>query len=432
MTKLSRRSFLSSVAASAVAASAFGLSGPAFAQAGGKMTIISHRVHQLTATEGQGGDVTADWQAANNTSLEWVTLDLDAIHDRLFREASLAQTNIGLGFVLNSRAVPSALELFEPLDAFLEADPIEDFGDFSQGYVTAFKSDGKLMGVPYRHAANALHWNTELFAERGVDGPPKTIEDFLDVARKLSYTRDDGTRVYAFSFEGNNYSTLVMLARAFGGDFITEDYQLKTDSDGMLKALQLLQTMYKEELMPTNLTSMTQNDLISSMQQGQVAMMVFPFGRTVLFNDPAASKHPGAFKTALFPGNAEMTARGEVISSAEFWAMAIPRNAANKELSWSLIKTLSSKEATIREAMNGNGPVRVSAYSDSRLAEAVPYAAQEAIALKWSRVPLPAFDESAKAKDIAVEELQGAILGFQTPEEAQANLTKRLQPLLPT
>ena len=427
MRDISRRTLLGSAAAGALV-----LALPKRVLAEGKMTIIAHRVHQLTATEGKGGDVTADWRKEHDTQLEWVTLDLNAIHDRLFREAGLSQTTVGMGFVLNTRAVPSALQLFEPLDDYMAKDPIEAFDDIAQGYVTAFKSGGKLYGIPYRQAANAVHWNTEFFKERGVDGPPKVIDDFLDVARKLTFKRDDGTQVYAFAFEGNNYSTLVMLARAFGGDFITEDYELKTDSEGMLKALQLLQTMFKEKLMPPNLTTMTQNDLISAMQQGQVAIEIFPFGRTELFNDPKQSKYPGAFKTALFPGTAEMAARGEPVSAAEFWAMVIPKNASDKDLSWSLMKALSTKEATVREAMNGNGPVRVSAFQDPRIAEGVPYADQEATALKYARVPLPAFDQSAKAKDIAVEEMQGAILGFTTPEQAQENLTKRLKPLLPS
>lgn len=427
MSQISRRTLLGSAAAGALA-----LGMPKLAFADGKMTIIAHRVHQLTATEGKGGDVTAAWRKKHHTQLEWVTLDLNAIHDRLFREAELSQTTVGLGFVLNTRAVPSALKLFQPLDDFMAKEPIEDFGDIAQGYVTAFMSGGKHYGIPYRQAANALHWNSEFFKQRGVDGPPKVVDDFLDISRKLTFTRADGQKVYAFAFEGNNYSTLVMLARAFGGDFITEDFQLKTDSEGMLKALQLLQTMFKEQLLPPNLTSMTQNDLISAMQQGHVAMEVFPFGRTELFNDPKQSKFPGAFKTALFPGTAAMAARGEPVSAAEFWAMVIPKNAPDKELSWSLIRALSTKDATVREAMNGNGPVRVSAFRDPRIANGVPYAEQEAIALKYARVPLPAFDQSAKAKDIAVEEMQGAILGFTTPKQAQQNMTKRLKPLLPT
>ena len=70
--------------------------------------------------------------------------------------------------------------------------------------------------------------------------------------------------------------------------------------------------------------------------------------------------------------------------------------------------------------------MRASAYDDPRLKERVSYAAQEAEALKWSRVPMPAFAKSAQAKDIAVEEMQAAMLGMQKPEQSARNMARHL------
>jgi multiple sugar transport system substrate-binding protein len=111
--------------------------------------------------------------------------------------------------------------------------------------------------------------------------------------------------------------------------------------------------------------------------------------------------------------------------------MAIPKNAANKELSWSLMRELASKRATLMEAVNGNGPVRLSTYADPKLQQMVSYAATEATALKWSRVPMPAFSKSAQAKDICVEEMQAALIGLQSAKESATNMQKRIKPLLP-
>ena len=63
------------------------------------------------------------------------------------------------------------------------------------------------------------------------------------------------------------------------------------------------------------------------------------------------------------------------------WAMAIPRNGRNKERAWSLIRYLSTRESTIAETLNGNGPVRPSAYEDARVKALIPYAAAEKEAL---------------------------------------------------
>jgi len=253
----------------------------------------------------------------------------------------------------------------------------------------------------------------------------------LDYARKLTFTRADGTKVYAWGFEADNYPNVVMMARAFDGDFITDDYKCVADGPGMIKALTLLKTMYAEGLIPKNITAMKQNDMITAMQTGQIAMTYFPFGRTVLFNDPKSSKFPGSFKLALPIVSKAMLAKGELISTAEFWATMIPKNAKSKDLAWSLIREISTKENTVKAAINGNGPVRASAYADARLIEKVPYAALEAQALKAARVPMPAFNKSAEAKDIFVEEMQAAMLGLQEPEVSAKNMTKRIQPLLP-
>jgi multiple sugar transport system substrate-binding protein len=257
------------------------------------------------------------------------------------------------------------------------------------------------------------------------------IGDFLATARQLTHKRADGTPVYAYAFEADNYPSLVKFVRAFGGDFITEDYKIVADQPPMVNALALLRALYEEGHVPKNITAMSQNDLIGAMQAGHVAMVSMPFGRTVLFNDPKSSKYPGRFKTTFFPRNPEMEARGEIVSTAEFWSMVIPRNAPFKDLSWDLIRELSLPKNTVAEAINGNGPVRISAYEDPQLRQMVPYAAQEAESLKWSRVPMPAFPKSAQAKDICVEEMQAAMLGMQTPEASARNMTRRIKPLLP-
>ncbi len=425
MQDIARRRLL--LAASALAAAR--LATPACADdKPAKITVLAHRVHQLVSTEGPGGDATKAWRERTGIALQWVTLDLNAIRDRLMREASLSHTEIGVGFLLNTAAVPEAMALFEPLDGFMKSAPIEDPADISPGFMKAFAHQGKQYGIPFRQAVNALHWNSALFEKRGVAAPPQTIDEFLEVSRKLAFVNKDGVRVYAFAFEGDNYGAMVAMARAYGADLITEDYRVLADQPGMVEALKLLRALYQEKLMPPNITAMTQNDLIAAMQQGQVAMQMFPFGRTVLFNDPKSSKFPGKYRLAMMPG----AKKGEVVSTAEFWAMVIPKASSAKSYSWSLIRELVSKKNAVIETLNGNGPVRVSTNTDPQIVAKVSYAAQEAEALKVARVPLPAFAKAAQAKDVCIEEMQLAMLGRKPPEQAAKDMARRLRPLVPS
>jgi multiple sugar transport system substrate-binding protein len=115
----------------------------------------------------------------------------------------------------------------------------------------------------------------------------------------------------------------------------------------------------------------------------------------------------------------------------ESWAMAIPANSADKELSWSFIKAVSSKAVTLGAARNGNGPVRVSTYADAEFSASQPLAKIEAATLAKARPAFPAFPEAVRAQATFLEEVQLAVLGRKSPQEAVAAIVERVTPLLP-
>src|SRR5262245_51298155 len=45
---------------------------------------------------------------------------------------------------------------------------------------------GKQYMVPYGYYINALFWNKKLFKEAGLDGPPATLDDFVEYSKKIS------------------------------------------------------------------------------------------------------------------------------------------------------------------------------------------------------------------------------------------------------
>src|ERR1700722_8158762 len=72
------------------------------------LNVLCHRVHKACLTGGGAGDLTAPWCQANNATISWSTFDTDPLQDRLFREASLGKTDIGVAYLVNSRATPNA------------------------------------------------------------------------------------------------------------------------------------------------------------------------------------------------------------------------------------------------------------------------------------------------------------------------------------
>jgi multiple sugar transport system substrate-binding protein len=395
------------------------------------LTLLAHPVIRSVSEATQGGDITAAWRGRTGMTIEWVTLDTDPLHERLFREASLGHTSIDVATLLNARAVARITNLFEPLDEYAKAQPIEDLPDIFAGLIKAMTFDGKLYGVPFRHSTSGLHYNVELFSERGIAGPPQTIEQFADFARKLTYTRPDGTQVYGFLISGQGYPNVVDLARAWDGDFINAEMQVVANQPPMVNAIALLRDFYKEGVLPHGFAQIKDEDVTTWMTSGRAAMTIQGTSRTQFYNDPTKSKFPGKMKTAVVPVAAGLQSRFEAAPvKTEFWSFVIPKNSGHKQEAWGMIADLSSKENTLKAALNGNGPVRASTYRDPNIVQKLPYAGVEALELKYARVPLPAFDQSARAADIFVEEMQAAVLGRKEPQAAMDDVVRRVQPLM--
>lgn len=399
------------------------------------LQVISHRVHNSVTTTGDGGDIVADFVDASGVqNVEWITLGVQEIHQRMFREATLPSTTIDVAFILNNQVSPRITELFMPLDEFLAQNPIENLEDISPGLREAVTFGGQLYGIPFRHATSALHYNSQFFEERGIDGPPETIEEMIEMIPELTYTRDDGTQVYGFLIPGQGqlHANHVDLARAWNGDFITTDYEVAASEYGMVKAIETMKSLYQEGLLPQSFTAIANTDLNTWMQQGRVAMTFSSTGRNRFYNDPEQSSFPGVFETVPIPISEEFADEFDVApAKTEFWSIMIPRNADNPELAWEFIKFISSQENTIRAALNGNGPVRGSAYEDNRIQEQIPYWDAEQQILQVARVPLPGFENAGQAADLFTQYAQQAIVGNLSAEEAMDRLAREVQPLVP-
>lgn len=422
---IDRRSLLAAAGATVLAP------GLGFAQARAPLQVFSHRIHKTVATGAQG-DATKAFTDATGHGVEWTTFDTGPLQERLFRELALPETSVDVGFIVNTQAVPRAADLFEPLDPFMAKDPIEAPSDVFPGLMKGMSVGGKLLAVPVRHASSGLHWNSEILAERGFPKPPATIEEFIEIAKACTYKRADGTNCIGLVMPGVTYPNVIDLARAWDGDFITQDFRIVADQQGMLNAIKLLRQLFQGGAFPRNFATLSTEEVATWMQQGRAAMALQSMGRNRIFNDPAKSKFAGKIMTGAVPISASLKDKYAVApAKVEFWGMAIPKNSKRKDLAWSFIKAMLTADATLKMALNGNGPVRASTYDNAGLRSQVAYADAERDVLKVARVPIPAFDEATRAGDIFKEEAEAAVLGMKTPEAAMAAVVGRVKPLLP-
>ncbi|MER9215498.1 extracellular solute-binding protein [Mesorhizobium sp. M0663] len=321
--------------------------------------------------------------------------------------------------------------LFEPLDDLRKAEPIEDFDDIVEGLRQSMTVGGKLVGIPVRHATQGLFYNEELLQEAGISAPPDTLEELVEQAKKLTFTSKSSTPVVGMILASDLAVFPVMFARAFGGDFIDKQFRVVPDPEAMEKGLSVLADLFKAGALPRSYATTRNDDMVTWMQQGRAAFAVLPFARYAQLNNKEQSTAPGKIKAIEFPGSKTLGSGQEMHPVVESWAMAIPANSADKKLSWSYLRFVASKAATLDMARNGNGPVRSSTYAEPSFAGSQPQAKVEAAALAKARPAFPAFPEAARAQSTFLEEVQLAVLGRKNPKEAVAAIVDRVKPLMP-
>lgn len=417
---------LSAVAVVAIAS----VVSPAWAQEKTTLTILSHKVHENVSrglvSGTTGGDIVGEWAERNNVEINWITGGIDAVHDRLSRELSLRRTEIDLAFALDRFMIPRLTTLLEPLDGFMADAPIEHFEDYPANLLAATRYGDAIVGIPYRHSVDGLHWNAELFAEAGLDHAPTTREELIDFARKLTKTREDGTRVngYIGTF-GEVHSPAYNFLNMFGVDLFGEDLSVHADTPEMIEGLTVMAELYKEGVFPSNYATLTIDDVMQAFMDGRAAMAYGAFARYSNYNNPELSRYAGKNHVALTPAALSDSPR----QWTENWSMVLPKNSSKHELAWSLIQELSSRENTLRAALNGNSPVRIGTYEDPRYKDVYPFTQEEAKAVSLASV-LPSFETAPQAWAIFNEEVQAAVIGLKTPEDAAASMQARIEPLV--
>lgn len=399
--------------------------------AGKTLNVLSHKVHQTVLGTGDG-DLLKDWRSANDTDIAWSTFDSNPLQDRLFREASLNSTEFNLGYMVDNRPTSQIAAMFDPLDGYLKKEPIEAFDDIAPGLVQGMTVDGKLIGIPVRHATQGLFYNEALLEEQGISAPPTTLEELVEQAQMLTFTSKSGARVSGMVLASDLAVFPVMFARAFGGDFLTKTFELVPDQAAMEQGLTVLKNMFDAGSLPRSYATTKNDDQVTWIQQGRAAFTVLPFARHAQLNNPEQSKFPGKIRAVEFPVSAALKGKTPMATVVESWGIVIPANSRDKDLSWKFIREVSSKRVTLGMAINGNGPVRVSTYKDGSFAGKNPLAAVEATALANARGAFPPFPEAARAQSIFLEEVQLAVLGRKPVNEAIASISSRIKPLLPT
>jgi multiple sugar transport system substrate-binding protein len=237
---------------------------------------------------------------------------------------------------------------------------------FTKGDLDSFTDDkGDHYFVPYSTGPMGLIYNAKAFQDAGLDPdrPPRTWEELLDYARKL--TRDGRYGIGLFG-KGDNSSVwrLWYWWMSNGAEVLTPDGKKSAiNSPAFIEAIDFWADLYrKHKVAPPSVPANSFGENNQLLAQGVVAMVesgVWQFGVTEKIN-PAIKGH---LRAAPMPKR-----KVEVAVGGGTDALCITSGSKHADAAWQLLKFLSSAEAGITVwKMHGKFPANVESMQASEL-----------------------------------------------------------------
>ena len=206
--------------------------------------------------------------------------------------------------------------------------------------VSSMKVDGDYWGLPTAVRSLALFYNNDLFSEAGLSGPPETLDQMVEYAKKLTKTDSAGNYIqvgFAVDTDGQDHHFWrEVLIRHFGGQPYSNDGQKVTyNTDAGAEALKYLTDFEKTHKTGSNGFMNRGQDAFAAGKAGMVldgSFRISKFNKTDGLN----------FSISELPGH-----NGTRYNFSSFWVNALSTKAKGekKEAAAKFLKYLTSEEA---------------------------------------------------------------------------------------
>ncbi|MGN8117542.1 ABC transporter substrate-binding protein [Labrys sp. 22185] len=285
--------------------------------------------------------------------------------------------------------------------------------------------------LPYGFYLRAMFYNKKLFKEAGVDGPPKTMDEFVEAAKKVSAL--PGKFGYCLRGGPGGLNGWMMMGANMAGDgtFFKPDGTSTMADPGWIKGVTVLVDLYKNGYAPKDSVNWGFNEIVTGFYSGTCAMLDQDPDALIAVAD---KMNKDDYDIAPMPKGPA----GKTFPTIGYASWSMFANSENKELAWKLIAALDGPEGNIAwNKKTGALPIYKSAANDPFYAD--PKFKGWFAELGDSNVSplvMPTYLEEFAffADSIAVKTTQQALLGQLTPEQLAGQwadyLTKAQQKFL--
>jgi multiple sugar transport system substrate-binding protein len=306
------------------------------------------------------------------------------------------------------------LGMLEPLDDRIAKEP----KSFIENIPSTFhqKWRGKQYYLPVESGAVALFYNTEIFKEAGISGPPKTWEEFAEIARKVT---NPEKKIYAVTGTlqsepptNMTYEIYPLILQA-GGTLIDEKTNRAVfNSPEGVKAIEwYIDRINKDKISVPGVLSNGEKEKRANFATGNIAMMFEgPWGIAIQRQLNPNLKYD---ITTLPKGETTGTmVRGSLNT--------VTTQAQDKEAAWKFVRWMSGPEGNaIWARCTGSFPARHDVSNQDWFKEKPLFQAfVKQMELPNARSPFLGMPNAVQMNKIMTTEVQNAVQGKKTAKQA--------------
>lgn len=378
-----------------------------------KLTIVGVNIHE-SSMRGvglkNGVDAVAEFEKQTGNKVAVNVETGPGILEALPRLGTLNKSAEDIIMVSQLMANPRIAAFLEPLDKYMAANAIPGF---PQDWVKAPVDSGTVKSqhylVPLRCGVWIFWGNKKYLSDQGVAETPTTPEQLYEAAKKATFTKPNGEKVYGFAVRGISDqvpSGLATIGAMFGGSIINEKGEVVVNSPAMVKAAEYMRKLFAEGIMPPNWTSVDADQMFT---QGRLSMVVSNDNFTSRFESTEALG-PGGTVPFHVPLQESLRKNGINYAGSQsfYWGAGILKGSQNKEQAYALLKYLAGPQPEAMMMSNGNQPCRSAPLA--KLGETVAANKVGIDTLAISRPPLPGNPRLSEASDAIAVAVQNIVV----------------------
>jgi multiple sugar transport system substrate-binding protein len=241
------------------------------------------------------------------------------------------------------------------LKPYLQRDGIKDtiFPPAPRSYT---QYEGTRCALPMLADAMGLYYNKDMLEKAGLNGPPKSISQLTEYAKKLTVRNPDGSlKVVGFNPVMNWYSnTPANFGPMFGAKWVDGSGKSTLGSDPAWSKLltwqkELIDWYGYDKLVKFQAGLGDEFSASNAFEKGKVAMNVDGEWRTAFIADEAPNLNYGTAPVPVDDDHPELYGGGYTTGNIA----GIPKRAEHPEHGWALLRYLATDDKAMVELSNG-------------------------------------------------------------------------------